>query len=158
PALGKARQSARQLKDSTQVRGIHQGLVTWAQNNNDDYPLPSRIDKANNTVNATAGNEVDKDCTRNIESMMIFNGSPSVEIMISPAEADGLIKTYDTYEFDSPAGAQTTSQATWDPKFRGTPLDGTPLPTGATQNDAGNNSYAHNIPFGKRKAKWSNSF
>ena len=40
PALGKARQSARQLKDSTQVRGLHQGCVTWAQNNADDFPLP----------------------------------------------------------------------------------------------------------------------
>lgn len=30
PALGKARQSARQLKDSTQIRGLHQGFVTAA--------------------------------------------------------------------------------------------------------------------------------
>jgi hypothetical protein len=134
-------------------------MVTWAQNNNDDYPLPSRIDRANYVVGGVAaGAEVTKDNTRNIESMMIFNGSLSVEIMINPAEADGLIKTYDGYEFDSPSQAQTTSQATWDPKFRGTPLDGAPLPTGAQPNDAGNNSYAHNIPFGKRKAKWSNSF
>jgi prepilin-type N-terminal cleavage/methylation domain-containing protein len=159
PALGKARQSARQLKDSTQVRGIHQGMVTWAQNNNDDYPLPSRIDRNNAVIAAPApGAEVTKDVTRNIESMMIFNGSLSVEIMINPAEADGLIKTYDTYEFDSPTQANTTSQATWDPKFRGTPLDGNPLPVGAQPNDAGNNSYAHSPPVGKRKARWSNSF
>jgi prepilin-type N-terminal cleavage/methylation domain-containing protein len=41
PALGKARASARQLKDSTQVRGIHQGMVLWAQNNQDTYPSPA---------------------------------------------------------------------------------------------------------------------
>ena len=40
PALGKARASARQLKDSTQIRGIHQGMILWAGNNSDKYPLP----------------------------------------------------------------------------------------------------------------------
>ena len=45
PALGKARATARQLKDSTQVRGIQQGMVVFANNNQDNYPLPSQIDK-----------------------------------------------------------------------------------------------------------------
>ena len=81
PALGKARQSARQLKDSTQVRGIHQGMVVWAQNNNDDYPLPSRIDRQNYVIAAPpVGSESKKDITRHIFSMMIFNGSLSTEI------------------------------------------------------------------------------
>jgi len=60
PALGKARASARQLKDSTQVRGIHQGMVLWAQNNSDSYPVPSNIDKSvtavTQTVTHTAAN------------------------------------------------------------------------------------------------------
>src|SRR5438874_13033284 len=72
PALGKARQSARQLKDSTQVRGIHQGMVVWAQNNSDNYPLPSVVDKQGQTVAAAAGQERSKDKTRNIFSMLIF--------------------------------------------------------------------------------------
>ena len=91
PALGKARQSARQLKDSTQVRGIHQGMVVWAQNNGDDYPLPSRIDKGNFVLTGTVGNEVQKDLTRHIFSMMIFNGSLSTEIFMNPAEANGQV-------------------------------------------------------------------
>ena len=45
PALGKARAAARQIKCSTQVRGIHQGMVLFAQNNGDRYPLPSSYDK-----------------------------------------------------------------------------------------------------------------
>src|SRR5215471_6524687 len=93
PALGKARQSARQLKDSTQVRGIHQGMLLCAQNNGDDFPLPSRVDKNNYTITAVAaGSESQKDVTCNILSMMIFNGSLSTEIMINPAEADGNVK------------------------------------------------------------------
>ncbi len=156
PALGKARQSARQLKDSTQVRGIHQGMVVWAQNNGDDYPLPSRIDKANYVITGPAvGSEVQKDLTRHIFSMMIFNGSLSTEIFINPAEANGQVKLYDAYQFDNPSGAAVTTQATWDPTFRGTPKDA--AIAGSTQTD-GNNSYAHNPPVGKRKARWTNSF
>ncbi|MGB0767713.1 MAG: type II secretion system protein [Phycisphaeraceae bacterium] len=33
PALGAARRSARQMQNTTQTRGIHQGLVTFAQSN-----------------------------------------------------------------------------------------------------------------------------
>src|SRR5689334_1119167 len=40
PSLGSARQSARQLKDSTQVRGIQQGLTAWAQNNSTETVPP----------------------------------------------------------------------------------------------------------------------
>jgi prepilin-type N-terminal cleavage/methylation domain-containing protein len=159
PALGKARQSARQLKDSTQVRGAHQAMVTWAQNNADNYPLPSQIDKQNIVVNTAAANSFQKDSTRNIFSLLIFNGSLSPEIFINPAEADGNIKLIDNYEYDTPSGCANNnqaSQAQWDPKFRGTPMDaavGTSLAS-----DPGNNSYAHSPPFGKRKARWSNSF
>src|SRR5215471_8503185 len=86
PALGKARQSARQLKDSTQVRGVHQGMVVWAQNNQDDYPLASRVDKSNYTINvANPADSYEKDVTCNLFSMMIFNGSLSTEIFINPA-------------------------------------------------------------------------
>lgn len=156
PALGKARQSARQLKDSTQVRGLHQGMVTWAQNNGDDYPLPSRVDRANYVINTTPANAHQKDLTRHIFSMLIFNGTVSTEIFINPAEASGMVRLYDQYEFDQPTGAATPVQATWDPKFRGTPADAAIGTQAAT--DPGNNSYGHNPPFGKRRARWTNSF
>jgi len=162
PALGKARQSARQLKDSTQVRGVQQAMVVWAQNNGDDYPLPSRIDKQNVVINNPT-NPWQKDSTRNIFSLLLFNGSLSPEIFYNPAESDGNVKVADGYEYDTPSGVANgtlASQAQWDPKWRGTAVD-TAVPGGnppQTATDPGNNSYAHSIPFGKRKAKWSNSF
>jgi len=67
PALGKARAAARQLKDGTQVRSVHQSMVTWAGQNQDNYPLPSSID-LNDTIpgitsntSATAKNKFQKD-------------------------------------------------------------------------------------------------
>jgi prepilin-type N-terminal cleavage/methylation domain-containing protein len=163
PALGKARQSARQLKDSTQVRGIHQAMVVWAQNNGDFYPLPSQVDKNNQTINTHGGqgNEYKKDVTSNIFSMLIFNGSVSTEIFYNPAEASGSVRASDTYEFDQPQGANTTNQAIWDPKWRGTPADqsvpGTSAQIGAL-GTPGNNSYGHTPPFGLRRPKWTNTF
>lgn len=37
PALGAARRTARQMQNSTQTRGIHQGLVIFAQSNNQRF-------------------------------------------------------------------------------------------------------------------------
>jgi prepilin-type N-terminal cleavage/methylation domain-containing protein len=122
PALGKARAAARQIKDSTQVRGVHQGMVLWAQNNNDTYPLPSAIDKAANagagaTVVPTA--TVGRDLPRHITSLMIYNGFFSPELCVSPAETNGTIKIYDKYQYSEPIGAAATDKklALWDPAF-----------------------------------------
>jgi prepilin-type N-terminal cleavage/methylation domain-containing protein len=154
PALGKARQSARQLKDQSQVRGILQGMVVWAQNNSDEYPLPSRVDKNNYTLTQTAVNAFTKDITSHCLSLMIFNAISPVEMFVSPAESNGDIKVKENYEFDDPQGSTDPQNALWDPKFRGTPVD---APIG-TATSGSNNSYGHNPPFGRRKAKWGNTF
>src|SRR5690606_39423216 len=38
PALGAARRSAREMQSNTQVRGIHQSMVMYAQGNGDKFP------------------------------------------------------------------------------------------------------------------------
>ena len=38
PALGAAREAARKLQNSTQLRGIHQGMILFANDNEDRYP------------------------------------------------------------------------------------------------------------------------
>src|SRR4051812_28613614 len=74
PSLGKAREAARQIKDASNVRSTLQGMVIWAQNHDDDYPLPSRIDRGNQTVALGAGQPtLVKDNTGNIFSLLIYN-------------------------------------------------------------------------------------
>lgn len=155
PALGKARATARQLKDSSQVRGIMQGMVLFAQNNKDDYPYPSKLDKANLTV-AAGTDAIDKDLTRHIYSVMIWNSYFPAEMGVSPAEVSGDIRVYDDYQFDEPEGAQDKEKALWDPSFRAVPEDKAIGQQNAL--DPGGFSYAHGMPFGRRKSKWSNSF
>jgi prepilin-type N-terminal cleavage/methylation domain-containing protein len=155
PALGKARQSARQLKDSTQVRGIHQGMVMWAQNNGDEYPLPSRIDRTHTTLaNPGAGQEQGKDVTRHIFSLMIANGTVSPELFINPAESSGNVRLWEQYHYDSPTQAISPAQAHWDPKYKATPMDQNTV----VQVQESGNSYAHLPPFGHRRQRWGNTF
>ncbi|MCC6676545.1 MAG: type II secretion system protein [Phycisphaerales bacterium] len=158
PALGKARAAARQLKDSTQVRGILQGMVIFAGNNEDSYPLPSVLDKAHATVaDPGAAKQFYKDTTRDIFSVLIYQGSIPVDMCVSPAEVNGLIKTWEGYEFSSPKAAAGTdkTQALWDPDFHATPADKV---TSSSKDGNGGFSYGHTPPFGTRKAKWSNTF
>ncbi len=158
PALGKARATARQLKDGTQIRGIHQGLFLWAQSNNDQYPIPSDTDKGNATLQATTM----KDLPRHAVSLMIYNNFFTPELCWSPAESNGSIQTDKAYQFSSPqvtggAPASPTVQPLWDAGFKGVQQDAAVFRQGQDANTPGAFSYGI-IPFiGGRRAKWTNS-
>lgn len=171
PALGKARASARQIKDSTQVRGVHQGMVLFANNNNDSYPIPSRLDRGDTTLTPASG----KDDLGGVMSVLLFNGFFSPELAVSPAEQGAYISAITNYALSAPANARTPAQALWDPSFRGSSAEpgfanvtggagnrGTTVvtPTGAqpAAYPTGHNSYAFMPFFGNRAAKWSNTF
>jgi hypothetical protein len=143
--ISKARESARQIKDSTQIRGIGQGLILWVQNNNDVYPLPSRVDEGNTTV---ADKGTAKDTTANCFSMLIYNGFFSPELCVSPAEVNKSIKVMDDYSYNEPAKAINPRLALWDPAFA----------ADFTGENKGNFSYSHLQPSGGRLKKWSNTF
>ncbi|MFK7759356.1 MAG: type II secretion system protein [Phycisphaerales bacterium] len=173
PALGKARQRANQLKDSTQVRSILQGMVVFAGNNRDNYPLPSRVDRNDRTINGELlGSSREKDTTGNIFSILIANGIIETELCISAVET-GSYEQYVDYENDAPlggvdGGSGMPTEALWDPNFRGTALDtfwdGGAISATAPDDDwekyvgLGNFSYAHIPPFGQRRAQWQNTF
>ncbi len=175
PALGKARRSARQLKDSTQVRGILQGLVVFAQNNRDQYPLPSVLDRQHNTLPSpgTSGQQFQKDTTGWIMSLLIFEGFIPTEMCISPAEPNtGGFTVEEEYEFSEPEAAANSTQpelALFDPDFIAAPTaaSGSVRPQlpgffasvrNTGQNNVGHFSYAHLPPFAARRALWANTF
>ncbi len=164
PSIGRSggRGHSRQLKDSTQVRGIQQGMVVWANNNQDKYPIPSQLDTS--TVDFTAeGDGVQKDTTRNIISILIYNQAFSPELCVSPAEVNPLIKIDTEYSYDSPPlNGRDSKKALWDPSFLAYPDDGlaSVKPTARKQgvSPTGGFSYAHVPPFGGRTKMWSNTF
>ncbi|MDX2132842.1 MAG: hypothetical protein SFY69_12400 [Planctomycetota bacterium] len=146
--------SNRVLKDSTQVRGIGQGLILWAQNNNDQYVMPGAIDHQNTTLPA----DVTKDLPRNIASVLIFAGLVGPDLFVSPCEPNRSIVPHDGYAYSAPplAAAPDKRLALWDPSFRAYPFDedGPERPEQAT----GGLSYAFTAYAGGRRSKWSNTF
>jgi prepilin-type N-terminal cleavage/methylation domain-containing protein len=158
PALGKARASAKQIKCGTQVRNIVQACFTFSLSNRDDYPLPSTLDKANQTLNTPATETFKKNTTGNILAMLIQQGAITPEICVSPAEANGSIKTDDGYQSTNPSAAAVPLSALWDPAFAGAPTQVTGVGVAAARTAGiGNNSYAHVIPVAGKRPRWTNS-
>ncbi|MBC7834727.1 MAG: hypothetical protein H7Y88_06450 [Phycisphaerales bacterium] len=150
PAIGQPRhRGTRHLKDSTQVRGIVQAMVVWANSNQDRYPLPSVLDPENAT---TTEQGAAKDHTANILSILIFNGWISPEITINPAESNtAFIERDDDYQYTDPPATVRPADALWDPAFKADFSPGAP--------QKANNSYAHMMPSRARLEKqWRNTF
>lgn len=127
-------------------------MIVWAQNNNGEYPLPSRLDRSDMTV-AAAGRA--KDTTANIFSMLIYSGFIPPEMCVSPAETNRRIRMDEDYEFAEPAAAKNPRQALWDPAFSADFTDG----------KRGNVSYAHLELSGRiggeapsRLGRWRDTF
>lgn len=128
PALGRAKKNAQQVKDSAQLKEIQRGLVNHATNNKERYPIPSQLDRFNNTeVAGTAGTinpnqalgQQQKDRTGAVLSFLIYQGLITTEMVICPAEADGGIRKDPDFRTGDIQGAGTPTQALWDPGFVG---------------------------------------
>lgn len=158
PALGKARQAARRIKDATQVRNVVQALTIFATGNDDSYPVPSVLEPGTTPPSSRLNGQA-MDHTGNVLSILIWNGSISTELCINPAESNtGSVVRFDEYEFDNPQRARTPLQAQWDPAFKGSPNEDPTETTTPNNASTGNNSYAQIVPFGKKKRYWSNTF
>ncbi|MCA9279786.1 MAG: hypothetical protein H6815_09390 [Phycisphaeraceae bacterium] len=145
PAADMARHSARGPKDATQLRGIAQSMVIWANTNKDRFPLPSEMDKANDTVKEEGAA---KDTSANLFSLMLWNEMFTAEFIVSPYEPNEKIKPHTNYEYQNPTTAVNPDRAQWDPKFS---VDFTA--------GGGSLSYAHQCLNEERtKRKWRNTF
>ncbi|MDX2117786.1 MAG: hypothetical protein SFY96_06355 [Planctomycetota bacterium] len=162
PMFARPRINSRQLKDSTQVCGIQQAMVVFSQNNQDRYPLPSQLDLGQENQTA-AGSGQEKDTTRNIFSILIYNNCFSPELCVSPSEVNPEIKIDTGYSYETPPVACGTSKAAlWDPTFAAYPDDALASIKPVARKDGivatGGLSYAHVPPFGGRSKMWANNF
>ncbi|MFN3166478.1 MAG: DUF4190 domain-containing protein [Phycisphaeraceae bacterium] len=94
PALGAARRTAQRMQNSTQLRGIHQGMMTFSNSNKNNYPgLNSRgqilADDPALTGNSGSGDQPQA------RLWVLLNGSyVTPDYLISPSESDGAIAAY----------------------------------------------------------------
>ena len=165
PALGRVRDSARQVKCATNVRAIHQGLVAWSQDDDGLYPLPTRNDPDYVSEDGfdfqRERQEESRNRTGNVWSLLIFGKVLNTEVFISPAETNvdirkpqmGYNKETSEYHFEAPLAAPelTRFQALYDSQYKGSanPEDAaatvnTEVASGVvTPAPIGHNSYAH---------------
>lgn len=159
PSLGKARTAARQLKDATNIRSTLQGMVMWGNNNQDDYPLPSKVDRGNATMDFNQS-PLEKDNTGNIFSLLIYNRFLPPQLAICPAEVNPQMAPDLQYEYITPGRALNPQAAAWDPGFAGYPGEsGTGVGLGRRSGATfGGVSYAHTPPFGQRAGSWKSTY
>ena len=159
PSLSKARQAARQLKDSSSIRSLVQVMAIWGGSNKDEYPTPSQIDRNNSTMTASCGYE--KDNTGNMLSILVYNGYVPTQLLVSAAEVDKQrYKNDDQYQFSAPDLAAAPDTALWDPGFAGIPGETgmTGIGRGRRSPISGNTSFAHTTLFGNRLTMWATTF
>ncbi len=161
PALGRARANAKQIKDAAQVREVQKGMIMWAQQNKDFYPLASKIDRGDETIDGFT-DQTEKDASCTVYSIMIFAGLVTPEVLVSPSEASSEIAEDENYEYQLPdAALDEGKRARWDPNFRATPMDDDALKGDSDDPESegiGNSSYAHLALAGlQRSSEWKNS-
>lgn len=92
PSLGRARITARRMQGATQVRGIQQSMVTFAQSNNNNYP-------GRNSTGATVaeglldytGAGLDGDSVEGRFGVMLDESLVPPELLVSPADTGGKV-------------------------------------------------------------------
>ncbi|MFN3167579.1 MAG: type II secretion system protein [Phycisphaeraceae bacterium] len=88
PALGAARRTARRMQNSTQLRGIHQGLVTFANSNKNNYAGLNSKGQILGNDNRTTGNSGEGDTVQARYWIMLKGEFFTPDYAISPSETN----------------------------------------------------------------------
>ena len=157
PALAKAQRNARSIKDSAQLKQIHQSFLTWANSHGGKLPIPGLIDrKPANFFDPSGGGtislpgvgeeDVDKNTTNHLYGSMIGMEFFNTDILIGPTEVNPIV--VEDLDFDY-AQYNPASDQYWDENFS---MFIWSLPGGGFECNA---SYAHLAICGDRKRlKW----
>ncbi len=157
PALNQARARAAQLKDGTQLRGIHQSMVTFAgEFEGDTLPLPGLLRRRNETgpqglvpPPGTGLERTDLNTSDRLYAMAIMQNYFTPDLVVGPTEpsANVLVKEAFNWEEFSPVqgiywpGGESQSGTAQQRRFK------------ADINAESNTSYSHLLLSGDRKRR-----
>ncbi|MCZ6836553.1 MAG: prepilin-type N-terminal cleavage/methylation domain-containing protein, partial [Planctomycetota bacterium] len=149
PALAKAQQNARSLKDKTQIKQIHQAMLVWANDNKERLPTPGLVDRLEDPylqqeVPGVGPHDYEQNHSAALYSYMVAAEYFGTSILIGPTEVNPFVREYFNYNFDA---YDPSVDQYWDPDFN---ID---LTQDVTQ--GANTSYMHMALVGKR---WSNKW
>lgn len=146
PALARARATARQVKDGTQIAQIHKSWLIYAGENEGIFPTPgliNRLDFQGQPIPGRGEEDQAQNDTGNLYSVCVAQNYFTPEITVSTSEPNGnvLVKQDYNYSFVSPIDDEY-----WDPSFE------------ADLNQISHVSYSSTPMFDKRKQQqWINS-
>ena len=156
PALARAQQNARTIKDANSVQQIHKSFLTFAQNEpGGKLPTPGLVDRLpialpNGTQNVPGQGQEDptQNSTARLYSAVLAQRYFNTDILIGPTEVNPVVlekKNYNYKAFDPPVDNY------WDDTFSAA-LNSAP------GSGECNTSYAHLALCGERKkSNWRNS-
>ena len=159
PALARARASARQVKDGTQIKQVHQGWLTASNDSNGVLPLPGEINRVGTVPGRGDIDEIQNNHA-NLHGSMIGRGYVNAQILVSPAEADGKVIACSTYNMNR---INPAADCYWDPvDSAGAGTAGVSNPITGFKADLAtqcNTSYATMPldPTYRRKTEWRNT-
>ena len=154
PALAKAQRNARSMKDSAQIKEIHQSFIAFANDHKGKLPTPGLINRKmdlnlNMQMPGTGPEDYSLNISRNLYSSMIAQDFFNADILIGPTEVNLLVEEDTDYDY---ADYNPGADSYWDPDFK------MGLLYAQDSDDAEaevNCSYAHLAFCGDRKSiKW----
>ncbi|MDA1008539.1 MAG: prepilin-type N-terminal cleavage/methylation domain-containing protein [Planctomycetota bacterium] len=115
PALNKARATARQVKDATQVGQVHKGWLTKAVDNaQGNFPLPGEINRlAFNGAQIPGRGNVDetKNSHASLLSYSVMQSLVSPKVLVSTGEVSGRVVECSNYDYSK---YKPTTDVYWD--------------------------------------------
>lgn len=104
PALAKARAQAKLLKDSSQIRGIHQSWLVFSREFEGVFPTPGLINRlADPVLGQTPGRGPEalaENNHANLHSVCIMNNYYTPELAVGPTEPSGKVSIKDDYNWE----------------------------------------------------------
>jgi prepilin-type N-terminal cleavage/methylation domain-containing protein len=156
PALAKAQQAARSIKDSSNISQIHKTFIVFSNDADGRYPTPGLVRRLPLQIadgqSISVPGQGQEDNTRNttaaLYSLMIAREFFNSDILIGPTEVNPVVREKQNYDYEAynPSGGTY-----WDETFLAQ------INQSAT-NGVSNTSYAHLAMCGDRKRNyWRNT-
>lgn len=106
PALAKAQQNARSLKDKTQLKQIHASMLVFANENKERLPTPGLIDRLedlqlNQQIPGVGPQDYTQNHSANLYSYMVSSNFFGTEMLIGPTEVNPFIRENINFNFDA---------------------------------------------------------
>ncbi len=119
PALAKAQRNARSMKDSAQIKEIHQSFIGFANEHKGKLPTPGLIDRLPDPYLGIDMPDLGPqdhalNITKNLYSAMIAQDFFNTDILIGPTEVNLLVVEDTDYDY---AMYNPGADTYWDPNF-----------------------------------------